>query len=161
MALPLKYAADHGSDITKVIGEYRCAQGHICEYHTDVCVSNEEIGGAVEQNSLADPGGPGGPGPPLTPRFGGPSYTVWRPHCKFKSKIINFGALFFIFSKNFPASLRSASTLYIFHILLVSLCSLFHLLKCILLYYIMCILLYYIMCILLHYNDSSHNLSCL
>ena len=100
------------------------------------------------KEALADPGG--GPGPPPDP---GPSYTVWRPHCKFKSKIINFGAFIFYFSKNFPASLRSPWILYFFHILLVSFCSLFHLL--------MCILLYYIMCILLHYIDSCHNLSCL
>ena len=29
-------------------------------------------------------GGPGGPGPPLTPRFGCPSYTIWRPSVQFK-----------------------------------------------------------------------------
>ena len=46
-----------------------------------------------------------GPGPPLTPRFGGPSYTVWRPHCKFKSKIMNFEALIFYFFKKFSTFL--------------------------------------------------------
>ena len=29
-------------------------------------------------------GGPRGPGPPPTPRFGGPSYTIWRPSVQFK-----------------------------------------------------------------------------
>ena len=33
----------------------------------------------------ADPGGGPGP-PPLTPRFGGPSYTIWRPSVQFKAK---------------------------------------------------------------------------
>ena len=47
-------------------------------------------------------GVPGGLGPP-TPRFGGPSYTVWRPHCKFKSKIMNFGALILFFFKKFSS----------------------------------------------------------
>ena len=50
--------------------------------------------------TLADSGGgPWAPRPPLTPRFEGPSYTVWRPHCKFKSKIMNFGALIYYFFK--------------------------------------------------------------
>ena len=54
--------------------------------------------------TLADPGGaPGARPPPPTPRFGGPSYTVWRPHCKFKSKIMNFGALIFYFFKKFSS----------------------------------------------------------
>ena len=34
--------------------------------------------------ALADPGGGRGPGPPLTPRFGGPSYTIWMPSIQFK-----------------------------------------------------------------------------
>ena len=29
-------------------------------------------------------GGPEGTGPPPTPRFGGPSYTIWRPSVQFK-----------------------------------------------------------------------------
>ena len=105
-------------------------------------------------SALADPGGPRGLGPP-TPRFGGPTYTVWRPHCQFKSKIMNFEALIFYFFKKFSSLASLSMNIIFFHILLVSLCSLFHLV------FIMCILLYYIMCILLHYIDSSHNLSCL
>ena len=42
--------------------------------------------------SLADPGGvPGGPGPPPpTPRFGGPTYTFWRPKCTIYEQINEF-----------------------------------------------------------------------
>ena len=48
-------------------------------YEAD-CFQNEYM-----MFALADPGGgPGGPGPPLTPRFGGPGYTIWRPSVQFK-----------------------------------------------------------------------------
>ena len=75
----------------------------------------------------------------LTHRFGGPAVQFRGPSVQFESKIMNFRALVFIFSKKFPALLHLASILYFFHILLVSICSVF-----------------YLMCILLHYIDSSH-----
>ena len=34
--------------------------------------------------TLADPGGVLGARAPPTPRFGGPSYTIWRPSVQFK-----------------------------------------------------------------------------
>ena len=61
-------------------------------------------------------GGPRGSGPPLTVRFGGPSYTVWRPHCKFKSKIMNFMAFIFYFFKKFSSlALLSMNIIFLSH----------------------------------------------
>ena len=84
-------------------------------------------------------GAPGTRAPP-TPRFGGPSYTIWRPSVQFT---MNFRALFYIFSKKFLASLRSASLSHF--IFFYSHHFIFHL----------------PMCILLHHITQGHKLSCL
>ena len=76
------------------------------------------------------------------PQIWRPNCTVWWPSVQFKCKKMNFRALIFYFFKKIPASLCLSWILYFFHILLVSLCSLSHL-----------------MCMLLHYIESSHNLS--
>ena len=77
------------------------------EWHTSPCISSIQGGGL------------GGPGPPWPPDLEAPVHNL---------RAIQWilGPLFYIFSNKCSASLHSAWIFYFFHILPVSLCSLFH-----------------------------------
>ena len=72
---------------------------------------------------LADPGGggvPGGPVPPRPPDLGAQLIHFGGQSVQFMSKLMNFRALIFFFSKKFSSLASLSIILYFFQILLVS-----------------------------------------
>ena len=68
---------------------------------------------------------PGARAAPWPPRFGCPSYTIWRPSVQLKSLTMNFRVFLYIFFKK-NSSLDLLGISFTFYIRLVSLCTSFH-----------------------------------